>query len=198
MKKPMNLRKKEYHYELDPTILLIATVSYFFTIFSASIVIRVIIEGFSEWSAYQESSLSRHKFPYFLNMGFIHLQPFKQNDTKKKPNNNNNEQKLNMAYFKCCNYLNYNWPNVHHDLPIVHYQEQHAVIQQHIERTLKQNGPRIHETHSRRKARFWVPFPQGGCRLCNNRRLCLGKDPFHGRRGRKAEAKQSSVSRRFR
>ena len=84
MKKLTNLRKKEYHYELDPTILLIATVSYFFTIFSASIVIRVIIEGFSEWSAYQESSLSRHKFPYFLNMGFIHLQPFKQNDTKKK------------------------------------------------------------------------------------------------------------------
>ena len=154
MKKLTNLRKKEYHYELDPTILLIATVSYFFTIFSASIVIRVIIEGFSEWSAYQESSLSRHKFPYFLNMGFIHLQPFKQNDTKKNPNNNNNEQKLNMAYFKCCNYLNNNWPNVHHDLPIVHYQEQHAVIQQHIERTLKQNGQRIHKTHSRRKARF--------------------------------------------
>ena len=30
------------------TTLLIATVSYFFTIFSASMVVRVIIEGFSE------------------------------------------------------------------------------------------------------------------------------------------------------
>lgn len=82
MKKPMNLRKREYHYELDPTILLIATVSYFFTIFSASIVIRVIIEGFSEWSAYQESSLSRHKFPKY---GFYTFTAIWTKRYKKKP-----------------------------------------------------------------------------------------------------------------
>ena len=70
MKKPMNLRKKEYHYELDPTILLIATVSYFFTIFSASIVIRVIIEGFSEWSAYQESFIITTWISIFPKYGF--------------------------------------------------------------------------------------------------------------------------------
>ena len=41
------------------TILLTATVSYFFTIFSASIVIKVIMEGFSEWSACKSSRQHR-------------------------------------------------------------------------------------------------------------------------------------------
>ena len=44
------------------TILLTATVSYFFTIFSASIVIKLIMEGFSEWSACKSLQILLNRF----------------------------------------------------------------------------------------------------------------------------------------
>ena len=34
-------------------------------------------------------------------------------------------------------YLDNNRPHINHDLPVVYYQEQHAVIKQHVKRTLK-------------------------------------------------------------
>ena len=86
-----------------------------------------------------------------------------------------------MAYFKFCNYLNNNWPDVHHDLPVVHYQEQHAVIQQHIERTLKNKTVRgymrrIHDV--RRGFEYLSPNAAADCVITGG--YALERTPFLG------------------